>query len=150
MKQQFAKAAVRLQRGFTLIELMVVVAIVAILAGIAVPAYQDSVRKSRRGQAKADLVEAAQAMERFYTMRSTYVGADLAVIGAPTKSPKDGDTAQYTISLNGAPSASAFSLQAVPSASTGQDKDKCGTLGITNTGAKSPNDAARKECWNLN
>ncbi|MGO1001616.1 type IV pilin protein [Lysobacter sp. CA196] len=150
MKQQFAKAAVRLQRGFTLIELMVVVAIVAILAGIAVPAYQDSVRKSRRGQAKADLAEAAQAMERFYTMRNTYVGADLAVIGAPTKSPQGADTPQYTISLNGAPTASAFSLQAVPSASTGQDKDKCGTLGITNTGVKTPNDAPRKECWNMN
>lgn len=151
MKQQFAKAAMRVQRGFTLLELMVVVAIIGILVGIAVPTYQDSVRKSRRGQAKADLVEAAQAMERFYTMRNTYVGADLATIGAPTKSPKDdGATAQYTISLNGAPTVSAFSLQAVPSASTGQSKDKCGTLGITNTGVKTPNDASLKECWNLN
>lgn len=150
MKQQFAKAAARIQRGFTLLELMVVVAIIGILVGIAVPTYQDSVRKSRRGQAKADLAEAAQAMERYYTMRSTYVGADLATIGAPTKSPKDGETAQYTISLNGAPTASTFSLQAVPSASTGQSKDKCGTLGITNTGVKTPNDASLKECWNLN
>lgn len=149
MKQQFAKAAMRLQRGFTLMELMVVVAIVGILVGIAVPTYHDSVRKSRRGQAKADLAEAAQAMERYYTMQNTYVGANLASIGAPTKSPKDGD-AQYTISLNGAPTASAFSLQAVPNASTGQDKDKCGTLGITNTGAKTPSDASLKECWNLN
>ncbi|WP_223621221.1 type IV pilin protein [Lysobacter sp. ESA13C] len=150
MKQQFAKAAVRVQRGFTLLELMVVVAIIGILVGIAVPTYQDSVRKSRRGQAKADLAEAAQAMERFYTMRNTYVGADLATIGAPTKSPQVGDTAHYTISLNGAPTASTFSLQAVPSASTGQSKDKCGTLGITNTGVKTPNDASLKECWNLN
>lgn len=149
MKQQFAKAAVRLQRGFTLMELMVVVAIVGILVGIAVPTYHDSVRKSRRGQAKADLAEAAQAMERYYTMQNTYVGANLTTIGAPTKSPKDGD-AQYVISLNGAPTASAFSLQAVPSATTGQNKDKCGTLGITNTGVKTPNDAPRKECWNLN
>jgi type IV pilus assembly protein PilE len=150
MKQQFAKAARGLQRGFTLIELMVVVAIVAFLVGFAVTTDQDSVRKSRRGQAKADLVEAAQAMERFYTMQNTYVGANLTSIGAPTKSPQVGDTAHYTISLNGAPTASTFSLQAVPSASTGQNKDKCGTLGITNTGAKTPNDAALKECWNLN
>ena len=150
MKQQFAKAAARLQRGFTLMELMVVVAIVGILVGIAVPTYQDSVRKSRRGQAKADLAEAAQAMERYYTMQNTYVGANLAAIGAPTQSPKGSDTVHYAISLNGAPTASAFSLQAVPSTSTGQSKDKCGTLGITNTGAKTPNDASHKECWNIN
>lgn len=150
MKQKFARAAARLQRGFTLMELMVVVAIIGILVGVAVPTYHDSVRKSRRGQAKADLAEAAQAMERYYTMQNTYVGANLASIGAPTQSPMGSDTAHYTISLNGAPTASAFSLQAVPSTATGQNKDKCGTLGLTNTGVKTPNGAALKECWNLN
>src|SRR5690554_6217446 len=60
------------QTGFTLIELMVVVAVVAILAAIAIPSYQEQVRKSRRGQAQADLVELAQRAERSHTVNNTY------------------------------------------------------------------------------
>ena len=55
-------------KGFTLIELMIVVAVVAILATIAMPSYQEHVRKSRRAQAKADLVELAQQLERHHTV----------------------------------------------------------------------------------
>ncbi|MDW7601742.1 prepilin-type N-terminal cleavage/methylation domain-containing protein, partial [Stenotrophomonas maltophilia] len=66
MRQSFA--AGRLARGFTLIELMIVVAVVAILAAIAYPSYSEHVRKSRRAQAKADLVEYAQLAERFHTV----------------------------------------------------------------------------------
>ncbi|WP_363797861.1 type IV pilin protein [Lysobacter firmicutimachus] len=136
----------RLSRGFTLIELMVVVAVLAIIVGIAVPTYQDSVRKSRRGQAKADLAEAAQAMERYYTINNTYVGANLSTLFSnPPQSPKDG-TAQYAISFDGAVTATSFRLQAVPSATTGQSKDKCGTMTLSNTGVKGP--ATPEECWN--
>lgn len=147
MKQQFAKAARRLQRGFTLIELMVVVAIVAILVGIAVPTYQDSVRKSRRGQAKADLAEAAQAMERFYTENNTYVGATLARIWPSGQSPRQG-TAHYRLSFQGAVTASAFTIQVVPETSTGQNKDKCGTMTLNNRGQKTPSATDIPECWN--
>lgn len=147
MKQQFAKAAQRLQRGFTLIELMVVVAIVAILVGIAVPTYQDSVRKSRRGQAKADLAEAAQAMERYYTVNNSYVGATLANIWPSGQSPRQG-TAHYRLSFQGAVTASTFTVQVVPEASTGQNKDKCGTMTLNNRGQKTPAAADVPECWN--
>ena len=58
--------------GFTLIELMIVVAVVAILAAIAVPSYQEQVRKSRRAQAKADIVEYVQMAERFFTVNNTF------------------------------------------------------------------------------
>ncbi|MFQ6310059.1 type IV pilin protein [Lysobacter capsici] len=143
--KQFHYRGARSIRGFTLIELMVVVAIIGILVGIAVPAYQDSVRKSRRGQAKADLAEVAQAMERFYTVNNTYVGADLAII-AMTQSPKVGD-ARYTISFSGATTASTFVLRAQPTG--GQVGDKCGTLTLSNTGAKTPDRATMPECWNL-
>lgn len=150
MKSCTVNLPARPSRGFTLMELMVVVAIVGILVGIAVPTYQDSVRKSRRGQAKADLVEVAQAMERYYTSNNTYVGASLATIwGTPVQSPKTG-TPQYAISFDGAVTSSTFKLQAVPSTSSGQSKDKCGTLTVDNAGRKTPNDDAHKECWNMN
>lgn len=63
--------------GFTLMELMIVVAIVGILAAIAYPSYMDSVRKSRRADAKAALSNAVQALERYYTEKNTYLNATL-------------------------------------------------------------------------
>jgi type IV pilus assembly protein PilE len=67
-------------KGFSLIELMVTVAIIAILASIAYPAYQDQVRKTRRADGKAKLMEVMQAQERNYTLNHTYV-ADLTALG---------------------------------------------------------------------
>jgi type IV pilus assembly protein PilE len=127
----------RRMRGFTLIELMVVVAIVGILVGIAVPTYQDSVRKSRRGQAKADLVEAAQAMERYYTVQGRYTGAPLPF----ARSPQAGDP-RYTLSFQSAPTSQAFTIRAVPIGP--QARDSCGTLSINSAGSRLPNDPS---CW---
>lgn len=143
--KQFHYRAARSIRGFTLIELMVVVAVIGILVAIAVPSYQESVRKSRRGQAKADLAEAAQAMERYYTVNNTYVGANLAALGM-SQSPKQGDP-RYTLAFAGAVTASTFTLRAQPLG--GQVADKCGALSLSNTGAKSPNTAELADCWNL-
>jgi type IV pilus assembly protein PilE len=63
------------QRGFTLVELMVVVAIVAILASIAYPSYTNHVKKTRRGMATGCLQENAQYMERVYTSKLSYEDA---------------------------------------------------------------------------
>lgn len=59
-------------RGFTLIELMIAVLVVAILAAIAYPSYQDHLRKARRAEGKTGLLKAAQVLERFYTDRQNY------------------------------------------------------------------------------
>src|SRR5690554_7773304 len=64
------------EKGFTLLELMIVVAVVGILAAIAYPSYMDSVRKSNRADAKAALNDAAQQMQRCYTLNSSYSGCE--------------------------------------------------------------------------
>lgn len=97
--------------GFTLIELMIVVAIVAILAAVAYPSYQNNIVKSRRADAQAALQGLAQAIERFYTSNGTYVGAGSAggggnTTGAPTifsaKSPIDGSQTFYNLVIHAA------------------------------------------------
>ena len=137
------------QQGFTLVEIMIVVAIIAILAAIAYPSYQDSVRKSRRADARAVLLEAAQFMERRYTENLTagYGGITQADLNAQRlgASPKDGGTAFYNIQL-AAVGQNNFTLSAVPTGA--QSTDACGTLSLTNTGAKTVSGSKPvTECW---
>lgn len=127
--------------GFTLIEMMIVVAVVAILAAIALPSYQESVRKSRRGQAKADLVELAQRVERFHTINNTYVGFSLT--GTENQSPREG-TARYNVVLAGQ-TGSAFVLTATPTGA--QAVDRCGTLSLNAAGAKSATGGSVADCF---
>ena len=150
------------QRGFTLIELMIVVAIVAILAAIAYPSYQDSVRKSRRADTKAVLLEAAQWMERFYTENNRYDQTRAGVLvtsttaGDPsfpnsglTESPKEGGTKYYDITLlAGALTQNTFELRAAPKGA--QSGDPCQTLTLRNTGARGVTGGATltaDQCW---
>lgn len=131
------------QSGFTLIELMIVVVVVAILAAVAMPSYQDSVRKARRADAKAALSQAAQFMERNYSLAQRYDQTSAgAVVTLPfSQSPIDGGTAQYAISIQSV-AQQTFTLQAVPQG--GQASDTCGTLTLDNAGAKSPSTSG---CW---
>ncbi|MBX9894064.1 MAG: type IV pilin protein [Nitrosomonas sp.] len=141
--------------GFTLIELMVAVAILGILASVALPSYQNYVRQSNRAVAKSLLYENAQFMERFYTQNNQYdatVGADgvanrggddIAVALPLTQSPRNG-TAQYNISLQ-AVTDSTFILQAIPTGTMAGDI--CGTLTLTHTGVQGA-DGNIADCWN--
>jgi type IV pilus assembly protein PilE len=88
-------------KGFTLIELMITVAIVGILAAIAMPIYSSYVTKSRRVDGQATLTSLAQAMERYNTENSTYVGATLGAAGMfPNEAPLDGDRKYYDLSID--------------------------------------------------
>lgn len=130
-------------RGFSLIELMVVVAIVALLAAIALPAYQAQIAKARRADAQAVLVETAQAMERYFTQQNTYVGAALPYAEAP----RDGTTKYYDIEFEaGEPTASTYVINAVPKgAMTG---DMCGTLSLDDTGVQDASGTSDTAfCW---
>ena len=128
--------------GFTLIELMIVVAVVAILSAVAYPSYQEHVRKSRRAQAKADLVEYSQLAERWHTTNNTYVGFTLPFNQSPREA---GAPARYALAIN--TTQSTFTITATAQASTGQDKDKCGNLGIDQAGVKTNSSGALSDCW---
>lgn len=128
--------------GFSLIELMIVVGVIAILAAIAYPNYREYVINSRRAAAAACLQEKAQLMERYYTTNLTYLGA-----AAPGGcDPEINDF--YTFSFSGTPTARAFTLQAAP-VSGRQDDPKCGTLTIDAQGTRTEAGTASNatECW---
>ena len=125
-------------KGFTLVELMITVAIVGILAGIAYPSYQDSVRESRRADAKGALLGFANAMERHFTECNSYLGdgAKCGDAGKPTifstTSPVDGGTAYYNLTIGDDLTARTYTLQATPINSQAGD----GMLVISETGAR--------------
>ena len=133
------------QSGFTLIELMSVVAIIALLAIIAFPSYQESIRKSRRADAKAALVQLAQFMERNFSLAQRYEkdSASNDIVLPFTQSPVDSSPKYYNLSLSAVDS-STFTLQAEPIGA--QANDVCKNLTITNSGAKGTS-SSRTDCW---
>lgn len=127
------------QGGFTLIELMIVVVVIGILAMIAIPAYNDSVSKGRRSDAKSTLTSLAAKQEQYYMDNKTYT-ADLAKLGA-TSASIDG---HYTITA--AATATTFTLTAAPA---NADPD-CANFTLTESGIRGvsgTNSANPELCW---
>jgi type IV pilus assembly protein PilE len=128
--------------GFTLIELMIAVAVVGILAAIAYPSYQNQVRKGRMSQAQADLLEVAQFMERCFASNNTYQNCASPI----NASPRTG-TAYYGIRLV-TPARTQFTVTATPNSNGGQDEQVCGTLTINQQGVRTfSGSATAAQCW---
>lgn len=142
------------QNGFTLIELMIVVAIIGILAAIGYPSYQNSVLKSNRSVAKTALFEVVSRQENSFLNSKAYATdlSNLGYSGASYYVDKQGDTSTvgesiYLIQLATGASTSAFTVQAVPQNSQAKDAT-CGTLSLSSTGVKAETGSGVvKDCW---
>lgn len=141
----------KISKGFTLVELMIVVAIVGILSAIAYPSYRESVIKAHRTDGKAALLAAAQAMERYYTENQNYASANLATIYRTTSEEGYYDlTFSGGVTVNPIANTNSFTLEAAPTTKGGQNGDtRCGTFTLTHTGVKGVASASltAAECW---
>ena len=133
--------------GFTLIELMIAVAVVALLAAVALPSYNEYVMRSHRANARAALLQAAQWMERTATAQGTY---PLAAAIPPGVLLVEGG--RYNINAD-SNNGIVYSLTAIPNAP--QSSDRCASFRIDQAGTRAqiatvlvPNPLGSMECWN--
>jgi prepilin-type N-terminal cleavage/methylation domain len=128
-------------RGFTLVEVMITVAIVGILAAIALPSYRDHIRTSRRSEAQAYLMNVAARQQQFLIDSRSYAAA-LATIGIAI--PTNVNAAYDVTLVTAAGPPPTFVLTATPKPGTDQVEEKCGVLAIDQTGGKT---ASLTSCW---
>jgi type IV pilus assembly protein PilE len=145
--------------GFTLIELMITVAIVSLLAMVALPGFMGQIRKSRRTEARTALLDMAARAERMYSTTNSYLDgtnkltpADLGYPAAATW-PLSVGSGYYTIDIKpNAPTATTFNFQAVPVGGQAVDA-QCASFTVDNTGNQSALDASTPAnnttqiCW---
>lgn len=125
-------------KGFTLIELMIVVAVIGILAAIAYPAYLNHVNKSKRAEGKAALANAAQRMERCFTEDNKYTEACVPDF--------DTEGGYYTVSVS-VPASQP--TQYILTAKNKFNDTQCGDLKLEHTGEKdkSGGSESKEYCW---
>jgi type IV pilus assembly protein PilE len=133
----------RRQSGVTLIELMIAVAIVAILTAIAYPSYQRYVARTHRDAAAGCMSQYVQFMERFYTSNMRYNGTGFTAPSLPCRQENSLDR-RYTVQLRSS-TATAYTIEAIPTQlQSAADPLQCGTLAINNFGTRTP---TNNECW---
>ncbi len=138
------------RQGFTLIELMIVVAIVGILAAVAIPSYQQYIQKTRRVDAKETLMRLATLQERFFFQKSSYTKdlAELGVAGTPPLSPEG----WYEIGMSpictgtGTTLCSAFTITATAIGAQANDK-RCETFSIDQALRQKATGTDADNCW---
>jgi type IV pilus assembly protein PilE len=120
------------QRGFNLVELMIVIAVIATLSAIAIPQYQEHLRKSRRAECESVLMTIATALERTYSVAGKYQEPGNMSTTCPAGG---GGAVYYGVTLDVSDDQS-FVLLAAPKTEGRQDLDVCGALALDNKGGK--------------
>jgi type IV pilus assembly protein PilE len=137
--------------GFSLIELMVVVVVIAILAAIAIPIYQKQIQESRRTSAKTGLLDVASREERYYSTNNQYADS-FTELGYPAATGSalvvpNSDPGYYRITLS-VPAASGSTFTATATPASTQIGDVCGSYSISYLGVQGNNGgAAQNGCW---
>jgi type IV pilus assembly protein PilE len=132
--------------GFSLIELMIVVAIIAIVGAIAMPSYDSYMKKGRRADAKVGLLKVADKQERYYLQNNTYA-ANTALLGLTD--PWISDEGYYSIAVDTGADASGFTLTATAQGAQSDDTD-CETMSLSSTGAETATAGSggnADRCW---
>ena len=150
----------RTEHGFTLIEIMITVAIIGILAAVAMPSYTSYVARARRADARGQLLQVAQFMQRFYAANDQFdkdrAGTDvISVIPSGIKQSPADSTALYDLAIPVANlSTTAYVLQMVPVSGGSMASDECGTFTLTSTGVRgvlvggaAGSTTLRDKCW---
>jgi len=135
------------KRGFTLIEVMVVVAILAIIGAVAYPSYRSYVIRANRSAAQSFMLEVAARQERYLLDKRAYA-ADLAALGMTVPSNV---SANYTITTAGANPANApptYTVTATPTGKQLADDTECGTLTLNQANEKTKSGSGTvASCW---
>lgn len=136
-------------KGFSLIELLIAMAIMGILVAVAMPVYTNSVIRSNRAEAKNELMQVASEQERFFSSNNTYTN-DATPLLTPNVADRDRTTtnAWYLISVDacaGGAITNCFIATATPQGT--QVADVCTTLTITNTGVRGATGSTTDDCW---
>lgn len=128
--------------GFTLVEMMIVIAIVAILAAIAIPSYHDYIVTTRRSDGQIALLDLSTRLERFFNENNSFVGASIPTI-YPATSPEGFYNLQITNTT-----ATNYTIQAIPQGPQTSDS-LCGTLTFNALGQKGANGSIADplDCW---
>lgn len=137
----------RRQAGFTLIELMITVAIVAIIAAVALPSYQGYVVRTQRSAASSCLNEMAAFMERVYATNLQYDQNNGTATALPAVQCRTDNAARYALSLSAA-TARTFTVSAVPQGAQATRDAACGTLTLDQAGTKGVSGTGTvAACW---
>lgn len=134
-------------KGFTLVEILITVAILGILAAIALPGYRDSQLRSGRADGKSALMEVASMQERFYSSNNSY-STEANPLSSPTLTTYYSSNGNYAVTVaacGGGTIANCFIATATPQDS--QANDSCGNLTLTNTGVRAASGGTQDVCW---
>ncbi len=133
----------KIQKGVSMIELLIVVAVVGILSAIAYPSYADHMLKSHRTQAMADMMKIQLTLEEKYNQSGSY---DYTIVANGTCVFCETDTNRYKMTIDGSGTgANTYIVKATPQSATGQNKDECGTLNLNAAGIGS--ESGNSSCW---